>query len=64
MTPLRRVTGNRYLHRKSEDCRNAVRRKIAGCHRHILLGRIAQDLLQIIAVRISERVWQSSIPAV
>ena len=29
MTPLRRVSGNQYLHHKSEDYRNAVRRKIA-----------------------------------
>lgn len=42
MTPLRRVTGNQYLHHKSKDYRNAVRRKIAAYHRHIQLGLIAQ----------------------
>jgi hypothetical protein len=30
MTLLRRVSGNQYLHNKSEDYRDAVRRKIAG----------------------------------
>ena len=59
MTPLRRVTGNQYLHRKSEDYRNAVRRKIAAYHRHIQLGLIAQGLLQILAARTPQRVWQS-----
>src|SRR5664280_1153295 len=29
MTPLRRVTGNQYLHHKSDEYREAVRRKIA-----------------------------------
>src|SRR5208283_734206 len=47
MTPLRRVSGNQYLHHKSEAYRNAVRRKIAAYHRHIQLGLIAQGLLQI-----------------
>ena len=49
MTPLRRVSGNQYLHHKSEIYRNAVRRKIAAYHRHIQLGLIAQGLLQILA---------------
>src|SRR5260370_38029880 len=38
MTPLRRVSGNQYLHRKSDAYRDAVRRKIAAYHRHIQLG--------------------------
>ena len=45
MTPLRRVSGNQYLHRKSEAYRNAVRRKIAAYPRHIQLGLIAQGLM-------------------
>lgn len=49
MTPLRRVSGNQYLHRKSDAYRDAVRRKIAAYHRHIQLGLIAQGLLQILA---------------
>src|ERR1035437_3289692 len=32
MTPLRRVSGNQYLHHKSVDYRDAVRRKIAAYH--------------------------------
>ena len=49
MTPLRRVSGNQYLHHKSDAYRNAVRRKIAAYHRHIQLGLIAQGLLQILS---------------
>jgi hypothetical protein len=59
MTPLRRVSGNQYLHHKSEAYRNAVRRKIAAYHRHIQLGLIAQGLLQILAARTPKSLWRS-----
>jgi hypothetical protein len=59
MTPLRRVSGNQYLHRKSEAYRDAVRRKIAAYHRHIQLGLIAQGLLQILSATQPKLVWRS-----
>jgi hypothetical protein len=59
MTPLRRVSGNLYLHHKSVDYREAVRRKIAAYHRHIQLGLIAQGLLQILSATKPTLVWQS-----
>jgi hypothetical protein len=59
MTPLRRVTGNQYLHHKSDEYRDAVRRKIAAYHRHIQLGLIAQGLLQILSATKPTLVWQS-----
>ena len=59
MTPLRRVSGDQYLHHKSVDYRNAVRRKIAAYHRYIQLGLIAQGLLQILSATIPTLVWQS-----
>ena len=59
MTPLKRVTGNQYLHHKTEAYRNAVRRKIAAYHRHIQLGLIAQGLLQILSATIPKSVWRS-----
>jgi hypothetical protein len=59
MTPLRRVSGNQHLHRKSEDYRIAVRRKIAAYHRHIQLGLIAQGLLQILSATQPKMVWRS-----
>jgi hypothetical protein len=58
MTPLRRATGNQYLHHKSEAYRNAVRRKIAAYHRHIQLGLIAQGLLQILSATTPKSVWR------
>ena len=59
MTPLRRVSGNQYLHRKPETYRDAVRRKIAAYHRHIQLGLIAQGLLQILSATQPKLVWRS-----
>jgi hypothetical protein len=59
MTPLRRASGDQYLHRKSDAYRDAVRRKIAAYHRHIQLGLIAQGLLQILSATKPSLVWQS-----
>jgi hypothetical protein len=59
MTPLRRVSGNQYLHRKSDAYRNAVRRKIAASHRHIQLGLIAQGLLPILSATKPTLIGQS-----
>ena len=59
MTPIRRVSGSQYLHRKSDAYRNAVRRKIAAYHRHIQLGIIAQGLLQILSATHPRLIWQS-----
>jgi hypothetical protein len=58
MMPLKRVTGNQYLHHKSDAYRNAVRRKISAYHRHIQLGLIAQGLLQILSATASKSIWQ------
>jgi len=59
MTPLRRTSGNQYLHRKSKSYRDAVRRKMAAYHRHIQLGLIAQGLLQILSATVPQRIWRS-----
>ena len=59
MKPLRRVSGNQYLHRESDEYRNAVRRKIGAYHRHIQLGLIAQGLLQILSTTMPKSVWRS-----
>jgi hypothetical protein len=59
MTPLRRVSGNQYLHHKSDAYRNAVRRKIGAYHRHMQLGLIAQGLLQILSAQAPKQVWRS-----
>jgi len=59
MKPLRRVSGNQYLHRESDAYRDAVRRKIGAYHRHIQLGLIAQGLLQILSATMPKSVWRS-----
>jgi len=59
MTPLRRVSGNQYLHHKSDAYRNDVRRKLAAYHRHIQLGLMAQGLMQILSAKTPKLVWRS-----
>ena len=57
MTPLRRSSGDQYLHRKSEQYRKAVRRKLDAYHRFIQIGLIAQGLLQYLSVSFPDVVW-------
>ena len=59
MTPISRKSGNQYLHMKTTDYRDAVRRKLAAYHRHIQLGLIAQGLLQILAATVPVLIWRS-----
>ena len=56
MTPIRRGSGNQYMHRKDEKYREAVRRKLGAYHRHVQLGCVAQGLLQHLAVNFREPV--------
>jgi hypothetical protein len=58
MTPLRRASGNQYMHHKSELYRQRVRRKLAAYHRYVQLGCIAQGLLQYLALSCGTTVWQ------
>jgi hypothetical protein len=57
MTPLRRSAGDQFLHRKSEQYRKAVRRKLDAYHRFIQIGLIAQGLLQYLSVSFPDVVW-------
>jgi DDE superfamily endonuclease len=59
MTPIRRGSGNQYLHRKTETYRQQVRRKLAAYERHIQIGLIAQGLLQYLAVNFRHAVWRN-----
>jgi len=58
MTPIRRVTGNQYMHHRSERYRQQVRRKLRAYHAHVQLGCIAQGLLQYLAISCTTTVWQ------
>lgn len=59
MTPIRRHSGNQYLHKKTEKYRKSVKRKLNAYHRFIQIGLIAQGLLQYLSVCFSELVWTS-----
>jgi hypothetical protein len=59
MTPLRRGSGNQYLHRKSPEYRDAVKRKMNAYHLFIQAGVISQGLLQYLAAVASTQVWSS-----
>jgi hypothetical protein len=57
INPIRRNSGNQYLHRESKDYRDAVRRKLAAYHNHIQLGVIAQGILQYLSLCSPKQVW-------
>ena len=57
MKPVRRGTGNQFLHHESEHYRTAIRRKLAAYHRHIQIGLVAQGLLQCLAATQPGLVW-------
>jgi len=57
MAPIRKSSGDQYLHRKTEAYRTAVRRKLDAYHRFIQIGLIAQGLLQYLSICVPELVW-------
>jgi len=59
MKPLKRNSGNQYLHKTSQEYRNGIRRKMRAYHAHIQLGVIAQGVLQILSISVPELVWSS-----
>jgi hypothetical protein len=58
MTPIKRRSGNQYLHRKSSEYRRLVQRKMNAYHLHVQLGCIAQGLLLHLAVNHGSMVWE------
>ena len=59
MIPIRKGTGNQFLHRKSRAYRDGVHRKIDAYHRHIQTGLIAQGALQYLSSTFPQLVWSS-----
>jgi hypothetical protein len=59
MEPIRRTSGNQYLHKKSEKYRSMVKRKIEAYHRFVQLACIAQGLLQYLALYHRQTVWDN-----
>ena len=58
MKPLRRGTGDQYLHRTTDEYRAAIRRKMRAYHVYVQLGCIAQGLLQHLAIDHTAEVWR------
>jgi hypothetical protein len=59
MTPLKRGSGNQYLHREPLKYRESVLRKIHAYHVFMQACVIAQGLTQYLAVAFPELVWKS-----
>jgi len=52
-------SGDQYLHRKTDQYRQAIRRKLAAYHRFIQIALISQGVLQCIAATAPALVWSS-----
>jgi hypothetical protein len=59
MTPRSNKSGNQYLHRKTKKYREMVCRKIRAYHCHMLVGMIAQGMLQYLSLTCTKKVWSS-----
>jgi len=59
MKPIKRKSGNQYLHRETEEYRNAIRRKIGAYHTYIQVCIIAQGLVQYLSATYPQLVWNS-----
>jgi len=59
MVPIKRGSGNQYLHRRTEDYRKRVHRKIRAYHAYVQLACIAQGILLYLSVNHSALVWDS-----
>lgn len=59
MEPIRRRSGNQYLHKKSGNYRNAVRRKIVAYHSYVQTALVAQGLLQYLSAVFPKQVFSS-----
>jgi hypothetical protein len=59
MTPRPRRSGNQYLHMKSDQYRDKVRRKMRAYHCHMQVGLIAQGIMQYLSLVNSTLVWNA-----
>jgi hypothetical protein len=57
MSPIRRNSGDQFLHKKPETYRNDVKRKLLAYHRFIQTSLIAQGLLQYLSLSFHALVW-------
>src|SRR3990167_2463301 len=59
MTPIKRNSGNQFLHRETEKYRQAIQRKLVAYHLHVQIGVIAQGLLQYLSSMFPVMVWRN-----
>ena len=59
MDKIKRYSGNQYIHKKSEEYRRQVKRKLRAYHVYVQVALIAQGVLQIISMTLSAEVWSS-----
>ena len=59
LKPIKRFSGDQYLHKKPEAYRQAVRRKINAYHRYVQTALIAQGLLQYLSAAFPQIVFSS-----
>lgn len=59
MKPIRRGSGDQYLHRTSSDYRDAVKRKVHAYHVFIAAGVVCQGLLNYLSVTFPGLVWSA-----
>ena len=59
MTPLKRRSGNQYMHRESKTYRESVKRKLHAYHTFVMAGIVAQGLMHYLSSEYAELVWRS-----
>ena len=57
MKPLRRQSGDQYLHRESLEYRTAIKRKMHAYHLFVQAAAISQGLLQYLSAVFPKQVW-------
>jgi len=60
MIPTRRAQKNTYLHRATEEYREAVRRKLHAFHVYLFAGVVAQGLMHYLAASHTDAVWRAN----
>ena len=59
MDRIKKCSGDQHIHRKSEEYRAGVKRKLHAYHCHVQIGLIAQGILQIISMKAHQQVWKN-----
>jgi hypothetical protein len=59
MKPIKKFSGNQYIHKQPEEYRKSVQKKIDAYHRFVQTGLITQGILQYISATFPELVFSS-----